>query len=81
MNTSRALRTWMLITGIGALIAFVLFSLMRSFMPSGDFGTFYIAPAPYSGLVTLALLTVGLGIAWIVLMVVWLVKRGTTKSR
>jgi hypothetical protein len=75
MNRSRVLRVWMLVTGFGALVAFALFSIYRGFLPGGDMGTFYVAPGAYALLVVLALATVGLAIAWVVLLVVWLVRR------
>lgn len=81
MDKPNALKVWLLVTGLGALVAFVLFSIYRGFLPGGDFGTFYVAPAAYALLVSLALLTVVLVTAWLVLIIVSLARRRASRRK
>lgn len=72
---AKRLRVWMLATGIGAVVAFAVFTIYRNFLPSGYITENSVAPGAYVVLAFWAILTVTLGAAWVVLLVSWLVRR------
>ena len=70
----------MFVAGITAVAAFLVFTVYRGFLPSGDMDPSIIAPGAYAFAASLAVLTVVAVIAFVVLLVVWLVMRSRLRS-
>ena len=75
MNGSRVLRVWLWVTGITAVAAFVIFTVYRGFLPSGDITSSSVAPGAYAFAGFWAVLTVAAAVAWVALGIAWLLRR------